>query len=173
LHVILEGIANEKRDMPKSSVPHESRIVVGFRNRRSSLEALRWAIEAARAGGVPLRVVHATNAGVAVVNGPSSAVAHQLGGPTWATVHSLVQGLGAPAGTETIVETGSPAAVLGKHIDSDDVVVLGKRKRFGLGRNLSVVLKSQQPCTVIRVAQHDVPTVLPIAVDADQDLVGV
>lgn len=139
--------------MSRSSMSPVSRLVVGFENRASSLAALRWAIDAAHAGNAPLRVIHATDAGVTIRNGPSSAIAYRLGGPLWATVHSMVQGLGAPAGTETIVETGRPAEVLANHIDAGDIVVLGDRGRFRLGRDLRRVLESELDCTVLRVGE--------------------
>jgi len=133
------------------------RIVVGFRGHSSSLAALRWAIEAAHAGSRPLRVVHATDAGVVVCNGPSRAVAHNLGDPDWATVHSLVQGLGAPRGTETIIKTGDPAEVLASFVEANDILVLGERRRFWPGRNLQRILQKQCGCAVLRIGDSTAP----------------
>jgi|GEM_PF-3177539 len=147
--------------MPQTPSPHGSRIVVGFENRRSSLAALRWGIGAAEAGGVPLVVVHATNAGVAVRNGPSSAIAYRLGGPLWASVYSLVHGLGAPSDTETIVETGKPADVLARHVGDNDVVVLGARGRLRVGRDLQRLLESRSNCSVVRVGESSLVTASP------------
>lgn len=131
-----------------------SSIVVGFRDRPSSLAALQWAISVAKGGALPLRVVHASSDSIAVLNGPSSAIAHQLGNPPWATVHSLVQGLGAHDATETIVQPGAPEKVLTAHIDPGDIVVLGKR-RWWPSKDLKKKLESSTNSTVIRISEDD------------------
>jgi len=133
------------------------RLIVGFLNTDSSLPALRWAIDVGRTTGMPLIVVHASALPISVRNGPTSAVAQQLGNPPWASVHSIVQGLGAPAGTTTIVESGAAAAVLARRAGPDDSIILGRpRERLWGQRDTQQRLERLTRVPTIRVA-HSVP----------------
>lgn len=134
------------------------RVVIGFRDHHSSLAALRWAIHASHETDLPLVVIHATDIGVSVRNGPSSSVAHRLGSPLWASVHSLVQGLSAPVATETIIETGTAPRVFMKHVTPDDLVVLGPRSRMPGTANLGRRLAAKHGCEVKRISSYQVET---------------
>lgn len=83
----------------------EPKLIVVYRNAQDSLGPLRWAIRQSKRTGMQLIVVHSASIGISVHNGPSASIAHTLGNPTWATAHSVTKGLGAPADTQTIVES--------------------------------------------------------------------
>jgi nucleotide-binding universal stress UspA family protein len=135
------------------------RFVVGFESSKSSLGALRWAIQQARASDVPLLVLHATPVPVAVQNGPSAAVAHDLGNPTWATVHSVALGLDAPIRTSTVVEFGTADAIFERHLCESDVVVLGARsRRWSRRRCLGGKLENRCGVRVVRIGESRRPS---------------
>ncbi len=106
-----------------------SRLIVGFESVELSGTALRWAIATAAERHNRLVVVHATAFPIRVQNGPSLSVARQLGSPAWAMVHHVVHGLGAPAATETIVESMRAIDAIERHARENDLIVLGVRRR--------------------------------------------
>ena len=127
------------------------RLVVGFCDSSNSLLALRWAIKVAERTGASLTVVHASSFPVRVCNGPTAAVAHSIGNPTWATVHAVVKGLGAPDSTTTIIEPGRPVEVLAKYARGADAIFLGPRRSvFGI-RDLQRSLERRIDVPVLRI----------------------
>lgn len=145
-------MAASEIDLATDALPSEvQHLVVGYRDSTNSLMALRWAIDVAERTGAALTVVHASSFPIRVCNGPSAAVAHSMGNPTWATVHSVVQGLGAAESTTTIVEPGAASTVLAKHSRHADAIILGRRrKRFAM-TDLQRVLERRTGLPVLRI----------------------
>lgn len=131
-------------------------VIVGFHSTGESVGALRWGIEECKRTGSRLTVVHASEVPIAVRNGPSAAIAHQLGNPTWASVYSIVSGLDAPAVTTTIVRSGEPVDVLASEAGHARLVVLGPRRRRLLRRfDTQRQLLELVDCPVIRIEDRD------------------
>lgn len=148
-------------------------VVVGFHSTTESIGALRWAIEKCRVEGRQLLVVHASSVPIGVDNGPSAAIAHQLGNPTWATVHTVVAGLDAPPSAITRVRSGDVVDLIRAEAENASLVVLGPRRRRILRRrDTQRQLQSLLDCPVIRIddrTSFDAPLVLTAD---DPDLVA-
>ena len=132
-------------------------VIVGFHSTTESIGALRWAIEECLRTTSRLDVVHASETPIAVMNGPSAAIAHKLGNPTWASVYSVVGGLDAPAGTTTIVRSGMAVDVIATEAAGARLVVLGPRRRRLLRRfDTQRQLLGLLDCPVIRIDEKGV-----------------
>lgn len=106
----------------------DRQIVVPFRSSNDSLGPLRWGVREARVSGANLIVLHSSPTAVAVQNGPSQLIAQQLGNPSWATVFGLVQGLGAPANSLTVVECIPESELIGRYVVAGTTLVVGKKR---------------------------------------------
>lgn len=107
--------------------PHAPRLFVPFRDTKESLGPLRWAIHECKRTGMQIHVVHQASIAVAVQNGPSALVAHQLGNPTWATLYTVACGLGAPAETLTIVASTPEHELIARNWTDGSQIVVGSR----------------------------------------------
>lgn len=141
-------------------------LVVGFHSTHESIGALRWAIEKCRAEQRRLVVVHASSVPIAVDNGPSASIAHQLGNPAWATVHSVVTGLDAPPDTVTRVRSGEIVELIAAEAQDAAMVVLGPRRRRIFRRHdTQYQLLDLVDCPVIRIddrVANDAPLELTV-----------
>ncbi len=81
-----------------------------------------------------LVVLHSTDSGVAVQNGPSASIATQLGNPLWAQIHLAVEAAGADPSTTTTYVSGAPLdELVVPWADKAHAVYLGpRRSRIGL-----------------------------------------
>ncbi|NNC80359.1 MAG: universal stress protein [Acidimicrobiales bacterium] len=134
--------------------PDKKRIVVGYCSAADSLGALRHGISLTRAQpDVSLVVVHAASVPIAIKNGPSEAIATQLGNPDWATVYTAAVQAGAPVDrTTTIVGSDRPVDLLSTHTENARLVLLGpKRRRPFSRRDTQRSLQRQVDCPVIRI----------------------
>lgn len=132
-------------------------VVVGFHSTTESIGALRWAIEECKRTSSLLKVVHASDVPIAVRNGPSAAIAHQLGNPTWASVYSVVAGLDAPKETTTVVRSGEAVDVIAAEAFAATLIVLGPHRRRLLSRsNSQRQLLNVVDCPVIRIDDRGV-----------------
>ena len=147
-------------------------LIVGFHSTGESIGALRWSIDRCKAENLDLVVVHASHTPIAVDNGPSAAIAHQLGNPVWATVHSIVNGLDAPPSTQVVVRSGDAVDVIAAHAQRAELVVLGPRRRRLLRRfDTQYRLQRLLECPVIRIDGVDPPTT-PIELAADPPILA-
>lgn len=149
-------------------------VIVGFHSTTQSTGALRWAIEHCRISSSKLLVIHASQIPIAVQNGPSASIAHQLGNPLWANVFSIVNGFDAARGSTTIVRSGDIVDLIRAEAEDAKLVVLGPRRRRILTRvNTQRRLQAVVDCPVIRIdgreswpAPHELVADLPDLVDA-------
>lgn len=123
------------------------RLIVPFRHAKESLGPLRWAIAESRRTGTPLLVLHHAPIAVAVCNGPSASVAHQLGNPAWATVHSVAVGLGAPPEAVVIVESTSEDLLLERHWTDGSRIVVGSSSH-----RRRILRRLKRPLDVVQVS---------------------
>lgn len=127
-------------------------VIVGFHSIGESIGALRWAIDHCRSNGHPLVVVHASQVPIAVENGPSAAIAHRLGNPTWATVHTVVTGHDAPVDTVTKVRSGDIVELIDHEAVDAGLIVLGpKRRRLFRRHDTQQQLLDRLSVPVIRI----------------------
>ena len=89
-------------------------------------------------------------------------VAAKLGNPVWAQVFGIVQGLGAPEDTTTIVRSGPPVKVLASLAEDDDVIILGRR-RWSFGPSIGRGLRRRTAAHIVRVDKPrlSTPSFLP------------
>lgn len=142
-------------------------VVVGFHSIGESAGALRWAIEHCRQHDCALLVIHASGIPIAVDNGPSAAIAHRLGNPTWATVHTVVTGFDAPTDTVTKVRSGEIVELIHAEAPNPRLVVLGpRRRRFFRRYDTQHQLQSLLECPVIRI-DDDPSSLVPREVERE------
>lgn len=125
-------------------------VIVVYRNAHESLGPLRWAITETKVTGAQLVVVHQSPIAVGVHNGPSALAAHTLGDPTWATMYSVVRGLGAAESAQTVVESAPEHELVERYAsEGSRIAVSGKFHARRLGRQLASL-----PVEIIRIPRR-------------------
>lgn len=110
-------------------------------------------------------VLHTASVGVTVRNGPTAAIAEQLGRPGWAMVHTEVIAIGAdPDSTDVIVASDPVERLVARYAPDATAIVLGPHRRPSIfGGDPAARLADAVGVPVLRAPRRAPATVRPRA----------